>query len=84
MKESPRRKNPALSQPFPLLSLSLSLLCWKVLETLLASPLCDPDRPNIRGETALMYCSQREGYATGDTQVLGTAISACLVCMPNC
>eukprot|EP00903_Cladosiphon_okamuranus_P016933 g15609.t1 len=41
----------------------------QVLETLLASPLCDPDRPNVRGETALMYCSQREGYATGDTQV---------------
>ncbi|CAN0352535.1 unnamed protein product, partial [Ectocarpus sp. 6 AP-2014] len=41
----------------------------EVLESLLESPLCDPNLPNARGETALMYCSQREGYATGDTQV---------------
>ncbi|CAM9651115.1 unnamed protein product [Ectocarpus sp. 4 AP-2014] len=41
----------------------------EVLESLLESPLCDPNLPNARGETALMYCSQREGHATGDTQV---------------
>lgn len=62
----------------------LLLLLAKVLETLLASPLCDPDRPNVRGETALMYCSQREGYATGDTQVKvhGVMVVIVYVCVP--
>lgn len=45
----------------------LSLI--QVLDALLACPLTDPDRSNVRGETPLMYCSQREGYATTESQV---------------
>lgn len=53
------------------------LSCHQVLEALLESPLCDPNLPNARGETALMYCSQREGYATGDTQVRLGVLCVC-------
>ncbi|CAM9402350.1 unnamed protein product [Discosporangium mesarthrocarpum] len=41
----------------------------EVMNALLECPSTDPNLRNTRGETALMYCSQREGHATAGSQV---------------